>query len=162
MILSAKLQNLILIKIRMILIPWNSSMLIIYQITMPVTFSSKQRQYIIWNNQLMRKDFHLVKFLVHNLEAFIWITVIIYFAVSPMPTGDHFTICPLKLAGFEHCPGCGLGRSLILLLHGRIIESINMHPLAIFALPVFATRIVMIFRNYYKYRIQLSANEHVN
>jgi len=101
-------------------------------------------------------------FLVHNLEAFIWIAVIILFALSPVQSGNHFTICPLKLAGFEHCPGCGLGRSLILLLHGHVSESISMHPLAIFALAVFVVRIVSVFRNHFNYQKQLSINEYVN
>jgi hypothetical protein len=104
----------------------------------------------------MRKDLHLVKFLVHNLEAFIWIAAILYFAVSPLPSGEHFTICPLSLAGFEHCPGCGLGRSLILLLHGHVTESFNMHPLAVFALLVLVVRIIFVFRAYFRFQKQLS------
>jgi hypothetical protein len=106
----------------------------------------------------MGKDLQLVKFLVHNLEAFIWIAVILYFAVSPLPSGEHFTICLLSLAGFEHCPGCGLGRSLILLLHGHLTESFNMHPLAVFALIVLIVRIIFIFRNYFRFQKQLSVN----
>jgi hypothetical protein len=106
----------------------------------------------------MGKDLHLVKFLVHNLEAFVWIAAILYFAVSPLPSGEHFTICPLSLAGFEHCPGCGLGRSLILLLHGHLTESFNMHPLAVFALIVLIVRIIFIFRNYFRFQKQLSVN----
>jgi hypothetical protein len=106
----------------------------------------------------MRKDLHLVKFLVHNLEAFIWIAAILYFAVSPLPSGEHFTICPLSLAGFEHCPGCGLGRSLILLLHGHVNESFTMHPLALFALIVLVLRIILVFRNYFRLQKQLSVN----
>ena len=98
-------------------------------------------------------------FLIHNLEAFIWITVIVYFAASPIPSGEHFTICPFSLAGFEHCPGCGLGRSLILLLHGHIAESLQMHPLAILALVVLATRVVTVFRNYFKFQKQIAINE---
>ena len=96
-------------------------------------------------------------FLVYNLEALIWIAVIIFFAISPVQTGEHFTLCPLKLAGFEHCPGCGLGRSLILLLHGQVEESFSMHPLAIFALLVFIARITTIFRNYFLYQRQITS-----
>ena len=97
----------------------------------------------------MNKDFKSFgKFMAHNLEAFIWLSAIIYFAASPLPSGAHFTICPLSLAGFQHCPGCGLGRALILLLHGQVSESISMHPLAIPALALFATRIVIVFNNY--------------
>ncbi len=97
-----------------------------------------------------------VKFVIRNLEAFIWLAVIVYFAVSPIHAGGHFTICPLSLAGFEHCPGCGLGRSMVLLLHGHISESFGMHPLGIFALFVLVLRIVFVFRNNFKLQKQLS------
>lgn len=90
-------------------------------------------------------------FLMHNLEALIWLTAIVLFASVPVHSGEHFTVCPLSLAGFEHCPGCGLGRSLILLLHGQITESLQMHPLSIFALAVLIFRIVAVFRNYLQY-----------
>jgi hypothetical protein len=97
-----------------------------------------------------------INFFLSNLEAFIWLAVLVVFALSPVSSGEHFTVCPLKLAGFEHCPGCGLGRSLILLLHGQVSESFSMHPLAIFALAVITTRIVMVFRNYFQYLRQIS------
>lgn len=90
-------------------------------------------------------------FLVHNLEAFIWIAVLLCFAISPWHSGEHFIICPLRLAGFEHCPGCGLGRSMILLLHGEVAGSIRMHLLSIPALVLLVTRIVVVFMNYNKY-----------
>jgi hypothetical protein len=99
------------------------------------------------------------KFLVHNLEAFIWLAVIIYFAASPVQFANHFTICPLSLAGFEHCPGCGLGRSMVLLLHGRVAESISMHPLGIFALGLFTVRIFTVFSNYFNLQKHLSVNK---
>jgi hypothetical protein len=98
-----------------------------------------------------------VNFVLHNLEAFIWLAVIVFFALSPISSGEHFTVCPLKLAGFEHCPGCGLGRSLILLLHGHVTESFRMHPLAIFALAVLSARIVIVFRNYFQFQKQIAA-----
>lgn len=96
-------------------------------------------------------------FFAHNLEAFIWITAIIYFALTPVHSGVHFTICPLSLAGFEHCPGCGLGRSMILLLHGYVADSFKMHPLAIFALGVLMARVFIVFKNYTKYQKQIFA-----
>lgn len=96
-------------------------------------------------------------FILQNLEAIIWMSVIMYFAVLPVPVENHFTICPLKLAGFEYCPGCGLGRSIILLLHGKITESIMIHPLGIFALPLFVARIGIIFRKYFQYKKQITS-----
>jgi len=99
------------------------------------------------------------KFLFWNLEAIIWLAVIVYFTISSMQFNNHFAICPLRLAGFEHCPGCGLGRSLVLLLHGRITESFEMHPLGLLALALFISRIFTVFRNYFKYRKHVNANE---
>lgn len=105
----------------------------------------------------MITDLHrLGKFFIHNFEAFIWIAAIIFFALSPVNHSEHFTICPLSLAGFEHCPGCGLGRSLILLLHGNVSESMSMHPLAIPALALFTARIVIVFKNYHNFQNQIT------
>jgi len=96
-----------------------------------------------------------IKFLLQNLEAFVWMTAILFFALSPVHAGSHITICPLSLAGFDYCPGCGLGRAMILVLHGNVIESINMHPLAIPALIFLVTRIVIVFKNYFKFKAQM-------
>jgi hypothetical protein len=105
------------------------------------------------------KEFKTARiFFAHNLEAFICITAIIYFALTPIHSGTHFTICPLSLAGFEYCPGCGLGRSMILLLHGQIADSIHMHPLSVFALGILVIRIVIVFINYFKFQKQITAN----
>lgn len=93
-----------------------------------------------------------LSFVLQNSEAFVWMAVIMVFALSTVQTDAHFTICPLSIAGFENCPGCGLGRSMILLLHGRIADSFSMHPLGIFAFGVFVTRIVIVFRNYFHYK----------
>ena len=95
------------------------------------------------------------RFVVRNLEAFIWIAALVYFAFSHVVTETHFTICPLNLVGFEHCPGCGLGRSLILLLHGQLTESFTMHPLAIPALFFLIVRIGVIFKNHFRYQQQI-------
>jgi len=106
-------------------------------------------------NSIIKKAGH---FTLHTLEAFVWIAVIVFFAFTSPDSGTHFTICPLSLAGFEYCPGCGLGRSIVLLLHGEVVESFRMHPLAIFAVAVFISRIAVVFTNYNKYRKQLDFN----
>lgn len=99
------------------------------------------------------------RFFLQNLEAFVWISAFVYFAASPVHSGNHFTICPLSLAGFEHCPGCGLGRSLILLLHGQVAESISMHPLGIFALGFLFVRIFQVFKTYFQFQKQIQVGE---
>jgi len=105
---------------------------------------------------MLQKIHTAVRFLIQNLEAFIWIAAILYFAFSPIHAEGHFTICPLSLAGFQYCPGCGLGRSMVLLLHGHIAESLRMHPLVVFALGVFVARIFIVFRNNFRFRKQIA------
>jgi len=100
----------------------------------------------------------ILNFIRHNLEALIWIMVLIAFSLSSLQSGSHFTLCPLSLAGFEHCPGCGLGRGIIQLLHGHYSESFNQHPLALFAVIVLVVRIVTVFRNYLSYQKTFNPN----
>ncbi|MDQ2658023.1 MAG: DUF2752 domain-containing protein [Bacteroidota bacterium] len=67
---------------------------------------------------------------------------------------SHLTICPFSNAGFEFCPGCGLGRSVSHAIHGDFRESIQVHPLGIFAVIVLSFRIAnltkLYIRNYGK------------
>ncbi len=58
------------------------------------------------------------------LEAVIWLGALILLMVY-QPEGNHFTICPLYHLGFEHCPGCGLGRSISLFFRGDFAESFD-------------------------------------
>jgi hypothetical protein len=81
-----------------------------------------------------------------GLEGFIWITALIYFAFFVNPFETHFTICPLSNAGFEHCPGCGLGNSISLLLHGKFSDSFNSHILGIPAILIIIHRTYSIIR----------------
>ncbi len=85
-------------------------------------------------------------FIFNNAEAFVWIAALIALATAS-PVQTHFTICPFNLAGFHYCPGCGLGHSITLLFHGRILDSISMHPLGIPATAFLLTRITTVTRN---------------
>jgi hypothetical protein len=76
------------------------------------------------------------------LEALIWISGLILLVVYSPAEGNHFTICPLYNLGFEHCPGCGLGRSISLFFRGDIIESFQAHPLGIIAVIILTYRII--------------------
>ncbi len=84
-----------------------------------------------------------------NLELILWIAIIILLFL-PMPAETHFTLCPLQNAGFDHCPGCGLGRSANMALRGDIINSLRMHPFGIFAIIVIVFRIFALSSNIYK------------
>lgn len=81
-----------------------------------------------------------------GLEGFIWIAALFYFAFFVNPFETHFTICPLANAGFEHCPGCGLGNSISLLFHGNFSDSFNAHILGIPALLIIIHRIYSILK----------------
>ncbi len=63
------------------------------------------------------------------------------------PSGTHFSVCILNNLGLEWCPGCGLGRSMALLMNGEFYESWNRHPLAGFALIVILYRIIEIIKH---------------
>jgi hypothetical protein len=81
-----------------------------------------------------------------NPEAWIWLFGL-FFLACVTPSGDpHYSFCLFKNLGISFCPGCGLGRSISLLLHGQVLQSIHAHPLGIIALPILMHRIVVLFR----------------
>ncbi|MBU1094869.1 MAG: hypothetical protein CVV23_11330 [Ignavibacteriae bacterium HGW-Ignavibacteriae-2] len=89
------------------------------------------------------------KVLLKNSEAIIWIFGLSYLALINPYSPKQLTVCPLDLAGFEHCPGCGLGRSISFIFHGDVTNSIASHPLGILALVLLSYRIVtLIIKNY--------------
>lgn len=83
------------------------------------------------------------------LELILWVTAILLLgAADPadhFPT-NHFTLCPLANLGLSWCPGCGLGRSLIQLLHGNVTRSIQYHWIGIPALLIIGYRIFILGR----------------
>lgn len=80
-------------------------------------------------------------FIRRKAEALLWLAVLTSMVISRPITEGHLTLCPLALTGFHWCPGCGVGRSMILALHGQLSASISMHPLGLVALAVLAERI---------------------
>lgn len=94
----------------------------------------------------------IYEFVKHNFELFFWIIGLTYLIfIDPYETG-HFSFCGFKLLGFDSCPGCGLGRSISLIYHGDIINSVKMHPLGILALAMISFRIITIIKlNFKKY-----------
>lgn len=83
-------------------------------------------------------------------EALIWLLALVFLAMYSPEESQHFTVCPLALAGFESCPGCGLGRSVSYLLHGNLQASIQMHWLGIPATLLLAWRIISVIHNIIK------------
>ncbi|MFO8129387.1 MAG: DUF2752 domain-containing protein [Bacteroidales bacterium] len=80
-----------------------------------------------------------------NLEAIIWLVALAALAFME-PGCDHFSLCPLKNAGFDHCPGCGMGHAISWLFHGDLRASIEAHPLGIPGIIILLFRIIQIIR----------------
>ena len=75
-------------------------------------------------------------------EALAWTVGLVYLGCIDPQASHHLALCPSKILGFDHCPGCGLGLSISYLLHGDLANSWSSHPLGFFALPILAWRII--------------------
>jgi hypothetical protein len=86
------------------------------------------------------------------VEIMIWSGALIILAMTE-PSGSHLvTFCPVSLAGFSWCPGCGLGRSIAYALHGDIASSVQMHWLGIPVLVFLIRRIAQLGFSLYQVR----------
>lgn len=85
------------------------------------------------------------------LELIIWIGSLIFLYCSN-PYTEKTSFCLLKMAGINNCPGCGLGQSISLLMHGDIGASFQKHLLGIFAFVVIVQRIIILTKNYFSNR----------
>ena len=82
------------------------------------------------------------------LELFIWLLAFIVLYNLDLENKEALSICPIHRAGFDWCPGCGLGRSIGLLMHGEVKASMQMHWLGIPTVLVLLHRIVILFLAY--------------
>lgn len=85
-----------------------------------------------------------------GFEGLVWSFSILYLATLTVNSENHFTICPLANLGIDSCPGCGLGKSVSLILHGHIMQSFDYHYLGIPALIIILFRIYQIISVNYK------------
>jgi hypothetical protein len=76
-----------------------------------------------------------------SLETIVWLGGLITLAFIKVDSVNHFTVCPIRNLGWDFCPGCGLGMSIHYFLHFDFTNSINAHPLGIFAAVVLIYRI---------------------
>lgn len=74
-----------------------------------------------------------INILMKNIEVICWVGAIVFLALTT-PGENHFTLCPIAAMGFDFCPGCDLGHSVSLLLHGEFVASFKCHPLGLVAL----------------------------
>lgn len=84
------------------------------------------------------------------LELLIWGVALIVLFNLDLDDEAANTLCPIHHAGFDWCPGCGLGRSIGLFLHGEFKSSVEMHWLGIPAFLILAYRIITLIILYLK------------
>jgi len=100
---------------------------------------------------LKAKIINILKIIRANLELLTWVTILVVLFFSN-PANHSYSLCLLDNLGFEHCPGCGLGRSCMHALNGSIVDSFNSHPLGIFAIFIIIFRIMTLTKNAIKYK----------
>jgi len=84
------------------------------------------------------------QFISKYFELVFWVAGLSALAIANPTAEKHFTLCPLKLLGFNWCPGCGLGHSISFLFHGDIYNSFHAHWLGIPALIIIIQRIYIL------------------
>lgn len=82
------------------------------------------------------------------IEWMCWVSALFLLYISD-PHAHHFSLCPLDNIGIRWCPGCGLGRSIALLMHGELQESIGMHWLGVPAFLVIVHRVYRLSKRTY-------------
>jgi hypothetical protein len=87
-----------------------------------------------------------------RVEAGVWAIALIALAFAPVNPAHHVSLCPLAALNFSFCPGCGLGRSITLFLHGQITASLAMHPLGILAVILLVMRIITLISKVQKFK----------
>jgi hypothetical protein len=98
----------------------------------------------------MTLKFKTIKMKHISIELIIWITALILLGTAGPQVyneGHHFTLCPLAHLGISWCPGCGLGRAIILLFHGNLQGSFHQHWFGIPAVLIIGYRIIILGRN---------------
>lgn len=80
-------------------------------------------------------------------EVICWCGALLILYFTGNAEGPHFSLCPFAWLNIP-CPGCGLGRSLYLVMHGELRASVSMHWLGIPAFLILVYRIIQLFRNF--------------
>ncbi|WP_016778292.1 DUF2752 domain-containing protein [Anaerophaga thermohalophila] len=100
-----------------------------------------------------------MKYIFHrkHVEAFIWIGGLLSLAITDPSTSGHLSLCPLKNAGFDFCPGCGLGHSVSWLFRGNLTASFQSHPLGIPAVIILLARSFNLLKNDVHFKRNINA-----
>jgi hypothetical protein len=81
------------------------------------------------------------------LELLIWLGAFIWLYNLQIDK-ESISICPIHGLGFSWCPGCGLARSVSLLMHGHVHASFELHWLGFPVFAVLIYRIIQLTKNY--------------
>lgn len=79
------------------------------------------------------------RFIRCNGEALCWCIALIVLFFLPETKGT--SLCLFKAMGIDICPGCGIGHSMHYALRLQFRESLQHHPLGIFAIMIIFNRI---------------------
>lgn len=80
------------------------------------------------------------------IELIFWVLALVLLRNLDF-SAAHLSLCPLAQLGLDWCPGCGIGRSIALLLNGNVAQSFKMHWFGIPALVILLLRIVHLAQN---------------
>ena len=81
------------------------------------------------------------------LELLFWLSGLLVLGILDPFSQSLPDLCLSSLAGFDGCPGCGLGRSISFLLHGEPIRSFEAHILGPIALLIITHRIATLTKS---------------
>ncbi len=100
--------------------------------------------YCIVNNDRMEQVKRTLKAI--EWEGVIWVAGLVYLALGDPDSPRHFTLFPPTLLFGIRSPGYNLGHSISMLFHGRVLDSLQAHPLGIVAVVILVIRIVQLSR----------------
>ncbi len=89
----------------------------------------------------------MARFFKKHFELITWTCALGYLFFLDISGGEHFSFCIFRLLGFDHCLGCGIGRSIHCAMHFDWSSSLNYHWLGIPALAIIIFRIITLLKN---------------
>ncbi len=79
-------------------------------------------------------------------EAAMWVCGLLAMAIADPTAPALLETCLLKAAGFQFCPGCGLGHAVAYLARGEILLSFQSHAFAPIVVGVILHRVFVLYR----------------
>lgn len=115
---------------------------------------------IILNFSLMKRKFFATAGKL-PLELIFWCIALTWLAVID-PSAEHYSFCFYRYIGIDFCPGCGIGHSISLILHGNFQAAFESHFAGFIAVPVILWRIYRLICNKFRNRYLHTFLNHPN